>query len=129
MSRMTEHMDPSHPVTPTGNRDLDRVAAGVANKLHHRGVEVFPTDTPEDLAALLDEVEAFERTVQEAGGDLMVAEPAQGHSVESGEGRAVAPGQSQFVIPGRHKGESVSDYLIRLRVATESVRRFPRRET
>lgn len=125
---MTEHIDPRERATEPGPTadDLERVTAETRNWLHARGVDVSPADRPEDLAALRDEVEAFEREVHDQGGDLMVAEPAQGHTVESGGGQAVAPGQSPFVLPGRREGEPVADYLARLRVATESVRLYRR---
>lgn len=129
MRSMTEPIDPERRGTPDvgpSDADLRRASREAANWLHTRGIDVFPEDTPEDLAALLDEVEAFERAVLDKGGDLMVAEPAFGHTVEPGEGRAVAPGQSPFVIPGRQEHEPVAEYITRLRMATESVRRYPR---
>ncbi|HEX7121895.1 MAG TPA: hypothetical protein VF178_05935 [Gemmatimonadaceae bacterium] len=126
---MTEPIDPARRGTPDvgpSEADLARASREAANWLHARGIEVFPEDTPEDLAELLDEVEAFERAVLEKGGDLMVAEPAFGHTVEPAEGQAAAPGQSPFVIPGRREHEPVPEYVTRLRMATESVRRYHR---
>jgi hypothetical protein len=110
----------------SSNPELERVVAEIVNRLHTRGVEVLTGDSAEDIAALLDAVEAFERAVQEAGGDLMVAEPAEGHSVQSDDTQAGAPGQSSFVIPGRKPREPMEDYLARLAVVTESVHRFQR---
>jgi hypothetical protein len=105
------------------NPDLERVVSDIVNRLYARGVEVLTGDSAEDIAALLDAVEAFERAVQEAGGDLMVAEPAEDHSAEPADGQAHARGQSPLVLPGRKPREPIEEYLARLEVATESVRR------
>jgi hypothetical protein len=110
----------------SSNPELERVVAEIVNRLHTRGVEVLTGDSAEDIAALLDAVEAFERAVQEAGGDLMVAEPAEGYSEQPDDSDAVAPGQAAFMIPGRKPREPIEDYLARLGVATESVQRFQR---
>jgi hypothetical protein len=75
---------------------------------------VLPTDTPEDVAALLDAVEAFELAVEEQGGDLMLAEPPEGVDAE--------PDETQFVLPKRRSDEPASDYVLRLDVAAEAVR-------
>ena len=91
---------------------VQRVSAEVADRLRDRGVTVLPSDTPEDIAILLDAVEAFERAVQEAGGDLMVVEPVSGQQTE--------PDASPFLLPLR-KNEPVQDYLERLQIATRSV--------
>lgn len=94
---------------------VQRVSAEVADKLRDRGVTVLSTDTPEDIAVLLDAVEAFERAVQEAGGDLMVVEPVNGQQPE--------PEGSPFVLPLRRENEPVERYQERLTIATRSVQR------
>ena len=92
---------------------VQRVSAEVADKLRERGIRTLPSDTPEDIAILLDAVEAFERAVQEQGGDLMVVEPVNGQQAQ--------PEVSPFVLPLRKENESVEDYLERLTIATRSV--------
>ena len=94
--------------------DIGRVATEIANRLRSRGVEMLPSDTPEDVAALLDAVEAFERAVEEEGGDLMLAEPPEGVDAE--------PDETTFVLPKRRPDEPAGDYVIRLDVAAEAVR-------
>lgn len=92
---------------------VQRVSAEVADRLRDRGVTIRSSDTPEDIAVLLDAVEAFERAVQEAGGDLMVVEPV---SVQQ-----TAPDASPFLLPLRRENEPVESYLERLTIATRSV--------
>ena len=57
------------------SRDIARVTQEVASRLRGSGVDVYDNDSPEELVRLLDAVEAFERSVQRHGGDLMVDEP------------------------------------------------------
>ena len=97
--------------------DLGRVATEIAGRLRSRGVDVVAVDTTEDLAALLDAVEAFELAVEEQGGDLMLAEPPEGVDAE--------PDETQFVLPKRRPNEPASDYVRRLQVAAEAVRQHP----
>jgi hypothetical protein len=94
--------------------DIGRVATEIAGRLRSRGVQVLPSDTPEDVAALLDAVEAFELAVEEQGGDLMLAEPPEGIDAE--------PDETQFVLPKRRPNETAGDYVRRLEVAAEAVR-------
>ncbi|HSA57221.1 MAG TPA: hypothetical protein VLE53_16025 [Gemmatimonadaceae bacterium] len=97
-------------------RLVQRVSADVADRLRDRGVTILPSDTPEDIAILLDAVEAFERAVQEQGGDLMLVEPVSGYATD--------PDTSPFVLPQRAGREPVPDYLARLQIATRSVQRY-----
>lgn len=97
--------------------DLGRVATEIAGRLRTRGVDVVPSDTPEDVAALLDGVEAFELAVEEQGGDLMMVEPPEGVDAE--------PDETTFVLPKRRPNEPAGDYVRRLQVAAEAVRQAP----
>ncbi len=99
--------------------DLDRVATEITDRLRARGIAILSHDTTDDLAALLDEVEAFELAVEEEGGDLMIAEPREGKTAE--------PGDEQFALPVRGPLESAGGYVARLAAATRRVRRHPGR--
>jgi hypothetical protein len=95
--------------------DLERVASEVANRLQRRGITVLSGDSTDDLAALLDQVESFELAVEEKGGDLMIAEPPEGHEPE--------PGSEVYALPLRRPDEPAQAYLERLAAETRRVRR------
>jgi hypothetical protein len=96
------------------NRDIARVSQEMAGRLRTRGVEVYDSDSPDDLVLLLESVEEFERAVESHGGDLMVDEPpARG---------AAQPDDPHFLLPTRAADESVSNYINRLSAATAAVR-------
>jgi hypothetical protein len=69
---------------------------------------------PDDIEALLEGVEEFERLVEERGGDLMVDEPPRNGSAQ--------PDDPRFLLPKRRGDESVSSYLKRLSSATSGLR-------
>jgi broad specificity phosphatase PhoE len=86
--------------------EQQRVADQVADRLRKRGVFVHPRDSAEDVATLLEAVEAFEAAVEKNGGDLMVDEPPVGQSAE--------PDNPEFVLPERHNGESAMAFASRI---------------
>jgi len=94
--------------------EIDRVKEEVGSRLRARGVDVHETDSPEDLAGLLGSLEDFEITVEAQGGDLMVAEPPEGLSVDLED----AP----FALPSREPSESAGAYQARLAAATAQLR-------
>jgi len=96
------------------NRDVARVAQEMASRLRARGVEVYDSDSPDNIVALVESVEEFERAVESRGGDLMVDEPPT-----SG---AAQPDDPHFLLPTRAADESVSNYIKRLSAATATVR-------
>src|SRR6266550_4275792 len=85
--------------------DLQRVADEVRERLRARGVAAEPTDSPEDLAFLLEAVEDFENAVEARGGDLFVDEPPVGS-----EGQ---PDNPRFAIPVRFPREAARSYARR----------------
>jgi hypothetical protein len=97
--------------------EIDRVKEETAFRLRARGVDVHDTDAAEDLAALLESVEDFEIAVEAQGGDLMVAEPPEGHVAE--------PQDARFALPARTSSESAESYLARLAAATAVLRDQP----
>lgn len=99
------------------NRDVARVAQEMASRLRARGVDVYDSDSPNDIVQLVESVEEFERAVESRGGDLMVDEPpARG---------AAQPDDPHFLLPTRAADESVSAYATRMRAATAAVLQHP----
>jgi hypothetical protein len=97
------------------NRDVARVTQEMASRLRARGIAVYDSDSPEDVVALVESVEEFERAVESHGGDLMVDEPPASGSAQ--------PDDPHFLLPTRTADESVSNYVRRLRAATAAVRK------
>jgi hypothetical protein len=95
-----------------------RVRDEVADRLRRAGVPTSPSDSPGELARLLEAVEDFERTVQARGGDLMVDEPA-------GARRPEQPDDADFVIPERVRDEPVETFINRLADARRRAARSP----
>ena len=100
------------------DRDVARVSQDMAGRLRQRGVDVREDESPDDIVRLLEGVEAFERSVQARGGDLMMDEPPAHGSVQ--------PDDPEFLLPTRAADESASAYLDRLAAATEGVRKRKR---
>jgi hypothetical protein len=98
--------------------DVARVSQEIASRLQARGVNVLDNDSPEDLVLLLEQLEAFEQTVEAAGGDLMVDEPPKHGKPQ--------PDDTRFLLPVRASDESVSNYLQRLTAAMQAARTAPR---
>jgi len=110
-----------HPIT-TGDeaheRELDRHRATeqrealdhALDRLEMRGVDASDGST-EAVVELLEAVEAFERAVIAAGGDLMLDTPP-----------STQPDNSRFVLPRRSGDESVLDFTKRVRLATDRLR-------
>ena len=96
------------------NRDVARVAQEMASRLRARGIDVYDSDSPDDVVALVEGVEEFERAVEEHGGDLMVDEPP---SIG-----AAQPDDPHFLLPTRASDESASNYITRLKAATTAAR-------
>jgi hypothetical protein len=96
------------------NPDVARVANELSSRLRTRGIAVHDADSPDDIEALLEGVEDFERAVEERGGDLMVDEPPPNGAAQ--------PDDPQFLLPKRRGDESVSSYLKRLRATTAALR-------
>ena len=110
-----------HPIT-TGDesheRELDRHRASEQrdalteslDRLDMRGIDASDGSS-ESVVELLEAVEAFERAVIAAGGDLMVDTPP-----------STQPDNARFVLPRRSGDESVLDFTKRVRAATDRLR-------
>jgi hypothetical protein len=97
--------------------ERERVGVDIAARLSDRGVGLTGDESSEDLVALLEVVERFERAVQAKGGDLMVDEGPSDAKLQ--------PDDAQFVIPRRADDESVIRYIRRVEEATGVVERRP----
>lgn len=97
----------------SSERDERRsVESEVAFRLRSRGVRLVGRETDEQLVALLEAVERFERVVERHGGDLMVDEPIDSD-------RAREPDDQRFVLPRRRNGEAVDAFIVRIAEATD----------
>jgi hypothetical protein len=102
---------------PHRREELERAMQETAARLRDRGVLLTGQEKSEELVALLEAVERFERAVQLKGGDLFVDEGPGGITRE--------PDDLHFVLPARHPSEPVASYLVRLAEATEVVLNHP----
>jgi hypothetical protein len=110
-------------MTPDGmDAETRRVRDEVADRLARAGIATTHTDSPDDLARLLEAVEDFERTVELRGGDLMIDEPVR-------EDRALEPDDAKFAMPQRDDGESIDAFIARLVDAGRRAARAPSRST
>lgn len=101
------------------DRDVARVAQEMTSRLRAQGIEIYDSDAPDDIVALVESVEEFERVVESRGGDLMMDEPPASGSPQ--------PDDPHFLLPRRAADESVSNYITRLAAATAAVRQHPPR--
>jgi hypothetical protein len=91
-------------------RDVWRARDEVAGQLATRDVSVRADDEPEALVRVLEAVEAFERAVVDAGGDLM-----------NNQLRSNDPDNPAFVLPRRAEDEAAAAYERRVREATTRI--------
>jgi hypothetical protein len=99
--------------------ERQRVSGELIGRLTTYGVRLNGTEDPEELLAMLEAIDRFGSAVEAHGGDLMVDEGPGGRTTE--------PDDRHFALPVRDDGESVSQYLERLSLATDAVRHHPRR--
>lgn len=102
---------------PHRREELERAMLGTRIRLRDLGVRLTGQETSEELVALLEAVESFERAVQWRGGDLFVDEGPRGVTRE--------PDDVHFVLPRRQQHESAARYLQRLNEATQAVLQHP----
>jgi hypothetical protein len=102
---------------PHRREELERAMLETSSRLREAGVRLTGRETSEELVALLEAVESFERAVQWRGGDLFVDEGPHGVTRE--------PDDVHFVLPRRQPHESVASYLQRLNEATRAVLQHP----
>ncbi|MEP6763776.1 MAG: hypothetical protein ABJB66_05655 [Gemmatimonadaceae bacterium] len=94
--------------------DVERANELLSTHLHSRNVLVHSSDNSDELASMMEAVEAFEAAVEARGGDLMIDEAPEGKKGE--------PDNPSFVLPKRSSNETASAYIGRIRTATQAVR-------
>ena len=102
---------------PHRREALRRAMQQTSDRLRGRGITLTDRESSEELVAMLEAVERFERAVEAQGGDLMVDEAPGGVTRE--------PDDVHFALPTREPGEPVDGYLRRLDEATAVVRHHP----
>lgn len=90
-------------------RDAERrhVREELEARLRHRGAALAGTESDDEVVALSNAVDAFERAVMQAGGDLMVDTPESSR-----------PDHADYVLPQRRDDEPVAAYSRRIQEAT-----------
>jgi hypothetical protein len=92
-------------------RDASALAVARLNEL---GIAIDDVESSDVVADLLEAVEAFEREVEAAGGDLMVDTPP-----------SQLPDDPRFMLPRRLDDETVTAYSNRVRLAAHNLRHPP----
>ncbi|MEP6692596.1 MAG: hypothetical protein ABJD07_15675 [Gemmatimonadaceae bacterium] len=92
------------------DEERKQVAREIADRLRRRGVSVEENEPGDELVELLEAVEAFEREVERAGGDLMVDEAPSRE-----------PDDARFALPRRNATESVRAYITRIERSTDRI--------
>jgi len=93
-------------------RDEERSARReLTDRLADRGITVSDADRDEAVVELWEAVEAFERSVEAHGGDLMVDTPPS-HE----------PDDPRFVMPRREGTESLASYTAKVRESANRLR-------
>lgn len=94
------------------HREEEREAAAMelSGRLAQKGVEVGSDEDPGQLADLLSAIEDFERSVEAAGGDLMVNSPT-----------SLDPQDDRFVLPARRADEPLPRYRERIFAAAKAL--------
>ena len=95
--------------------ELARANELLTTHLHARNVLVHSSDSADELASMMEAVEAFEAAVERRGGDLMVGEAPEGMKGE--------PDNASFVLPKRSSNETASAYTGRVSAAARSLAR------
>lgn len=79
-------------------------------RLRHHGAGLTGNESDDEIVALSNAVELFERVVMQAGGDLMVDTPESSR-----------PDHPDRVLPQRRGDEPVAAYIARIHTAAEGV--------
>lgn len=95
---------------PLRSEERQRVRDEVTARLRHRGATLEGSESDDELLALANAVDAFERAVMQSGGDLMVDTP------ESSQ-----PDNPEQVLPQRRADESADAYIRRIHDAADRV--------
>ena len=102
--------DRDHTLNPHRDEDVRHAADLVAESLRRRGVEADGSEDSDQLAAVLDAVETFERARSLRGVDSFVNDPD-----------STEPDDERFVIPVRAGDEALDAYARRVREAAAKI--------
>ncbi len=102
-----------HRPTNETSPEIARVSEQLADRLRGRGITVHASDSADDLASLMEAVEAFESAVESKGGDLMVDEAPAGKKTQ--------PDNAGFALPARKTNEAADTYISHIESATTRV--------
>ena len=109
-SPMSSADDRDHALNPHRDDDVQHAADLVAESLRRRGVEADGSENSDQLAAVLDAVETFERARSLRGADSFVNDPD-----------STEPDDTRFVIPARAGDEALDVYARRVREAAAKI--------
>ena len=96
---------------PRRAAEREHARAEFESRLRDRRVHIVGDESDEELIAIVNAVEEFERRVSRLGGDTFVNTP------ESSE-----PDDERLVLPSRRDDESAANYAARVRRAAEALR-------
>ena len=105
---------PSH-ADDSSSRDFKNAVRKASARISRRGVFLSGKETHAEIVELDEGLEAFERAVESAGGDLMVDEPPPGARGQ--------PDDPRFLLPQRVASMSVAAYLDRLAKSIDAMRK------
>lgn len=92
--------------------ERQRVRDELDARLRHRGASITGSESDDEILALANAVDAFERAVMQSGGDLMVDTPESSR-----------PDNPDFVLPQRYGDEDVDAYIRRIQQTAERIGR------
>lgn len=104
--------DDAEITNPLRDEQRQHVRDELEARLRHRGASLTGAESDEDVLALSNAVDAFERAVMQAGGDLMVDTP-----------ESSSPDNPRHVLPQRQGDENVASYVDRIRRAADEIGR------
>jgi hypothetical protein len=97
---------------PHRREERKAAAEELAGRIRTKGIHVRGNESAADLDDILTAIDEFERAVIARGGDLMNNSPD-----------STDPTNPEYVLPQRKAGESVRDYVGRLRKARAELKR------
>lgn len=97
---------------PLRDEQRQHVRDELEGRLRHRGASVAGSESEDEILALSNAVDAFERAVMQSGGDLMVDSPASSR-----------PDNPDYVLPQRRADEPTSEYIRRIEEAAGRIGR------
>lgn len=110
MTAPDRHRPETNVDNPLRTEERDRVRDEMTARLRHRGASLDGSESDEEVLALSNAVDTFERAVMQSGGDLMVDTP------ESSQ-----PDNPAHVLPQRRADERADAYARRIQDAASGL--------